>query len=220
MMMPMSVSCQTCGNYIYRGTKFNSKKETVEGEDYFGVLIFRFYMRCNNCSAQFTIKTDPKTAGYVTENNCSRQLEPWREAEDQREALIEERVREEQGDVMKELENKQLDSKMEMDILDALDEIKALNARQARVSVDDVLAQRQGEDEKLAAEDEDAVVRAFEGGVKRIVDDDEEPELDLASLGTRRKKPKPEAPQPAAESKAAPPVVVKKPASKLKLVHY
>ncbi len=130
MMMPMSVTCKTCGNYIYRGTKFNSKKETVVGEDYCGILIFRFYMRCPNCSAEFTIKTDPKNANYVTELNCSRQLEPWREQEDERDALIAERVNEEKGDAMKELENKTLDSKMEMEILDALDEIKALNARQ------------------------------------------------------------------------------------------
>lgn len=95
MMMPMSVTCKTCGNYIYRGTKFNSKKETVVGEDYCGILIFRFYMRCPNCSAEFTIKTDPKNANYVTEINCSRQLEPWREQEDERDALIAERVNEE-----------------------------------------------------------------------------------------------------------------------------
>ncbi len=56
------------------------------------------------------------------------------EEKDEREALIAERVREEAGDAMKELENKTLDSKMEMEILDALDEIRALNARSSQAS--------------------------------------------------------------------------------------
>lgn len=213
MMMPMSVTCKTCGTYIYRGTKLNSKKETVQGEDYCGIHIYRFYMRCPHCSAEFTIKTDPKNSNYAVEINCSRQMEPWMEEKNERDALIAERVQEEAGDAMKELENKQLDSKMEMEILDALDEIKALNARQAALDVDDLLAQRKEEDEQLPEEDEIAIVKVFEGGVKRLVDDEEEPELDFESLGRKRDRKRPAVTLPAKkeEEPVAPlPVVVVK----------
>ena len=32
LMLPMSVQCNTCGNNIYKGTRFNSRIEDVIGE--------------------------------------------------------------------------------------------------------------------------------------------------------------------------------------------
>ena len=50
------------------------------------------------------------------------------------------REEEERGNAMKQLENRTLDSKREMDIMAALDEMQSLNARHARVDTEAALA--------------------------------------------------------------------------------
>nr|GMC82002.1 coiled-coil domain-containing protein 94 homolog [Ipomoea batatas] len=129
MMLPMSVRCNTCGNYIYKGTKFNSRKEDAVGENYLGIQIFRFYFKCTKCSAEITYKTDPKNSDYIVESGATRNFEPWREQDEEMEKHKQKRDAEEMGDAMKSLENRTLDSKREMDILAALDEMKSMKER-------------------------------------------------------------------------------------------
>lgn len=139
-MSPFSMRCESCGEYIYKGKKFNARKETVEGEMYLNIKIYRFYIRCPRCSAEITFKTDPKNTDYVSEKGANRNFEPWRGEEGPSGGESD------PDDPMKALEDRTLDSKREMDIMDALDEIRTRNARSERVDVEDVLDRFNAED--------------------------------------------------------------------------
>jgi len=195
MMLPMSVRCMTCGEYMYKGKKFNSRKENVEGPegDYLGIQIFRFYFKCTSCSAEFTVKTDPKNMDYVVEGGAKANFELWKEEAKEKEELASEKTEGEKYDTMKQLENKTEESKRAMDILDALDEIRTQNARAASVGIDDVLESRQRALEKKnaaaegALDDEDGLeaARAFAAGrAKRLRDDEEAHSTLLTGGGT------------------------------------
>ncbi|KAG6552362.1 hypothetical protein Mapa_006216 [Marchantia paleacea] len=184
MMLPMSIRCNTCGNYIYKGTKFNSRKEDVVGETYLGIQILRFYFKCSRCSAELTMMTDPQNSDYVMETGATRNFEPWRAADEALDDAKKKRDAEELGDAMKALENRTLDSKQEMDILAALDEMKSMRARHASVGTTEMLEAlrrtAESKDKQLAEEDE-ALLRSvvFQNSsnfVRRL--DDEEFEED------------------------------------------
>lgn len=122
------------------------------------------------CSAEITFKTDPKNTDYAAEHGASRNFEPWR---DEREVEEEDRLaklEEEENNPMKALENRTTDSKREMDILDALQDIRARNARNERVAHGDgaELLDRLARDEveeaeererRLAEEEDEKLVR-------------------------------------------------------------
>jgi len=146
--------CNICGEYIYKGKKFNARKETVEGEDYYGIKIFRFYIKCTLCSAEITFKTDPKNTDYIAEHGASRNFEPWREEKAVEEEDRLAKLEEEENNPMKVLENRTVDSKREMDVLDALHDIRARNARNERVGQSEDLITRMGLEEIVSPEDE------------------------------------------------------------------
>ncbi|KAF2106592.1 hypothetical protein BDV96DRAFT_507579 [Lophiotrema nucula] len=170
LMAPFSMKCTHCGEFIYKGRKFNARKETTD-EKYYNIAIYRFYIRCTRCSGEITFKTDPKNMDYECERGAKRNFEPWREAklaEETEEERLDRLEREEaERDAMKDLETKVHDAKTEMAIADALDEIRSRNARIERADKDgvvqtdvpDLAAERRKREEE---EDAEAARRAFE----------------------------------------------------------
>lgn len=139
LMAPFSMRCDVCGEYIYKGKKFNARKETVHTENYLGIPIYRFFIHCTLCHAEISFKTDPKNADYIADRGASRNFEAWRDEKFLNQEMTMRKQLEELLDPMKKLENRTVDSKREIDILDALDEIRTKNARSERVDADDVL---------------------------------------------------------------------------------
>ena len=169
MMLPMSVRCNTCGNFMYIGTKFNMRKETCNDEDYLGIKVFRFYFKCSRCYAEITMKTDPKNHDYVCENGATRNYEPWRDIQHAETVLKAKRALED-SDAMKNLENRTYDSKREMAILDALEEVKQLNRRLSKVNHDELLLKtlaKYNDDPEEKARDEAAIKEAYKQKVKQ-----------------------------------------------------
>ncbi|KAI8060434.1 CWC16 protein [Gongronella butleri] len=188
LMAPFSMRCESCGEYIYKGKKFNARKETVVGEKYLSIQVFRFYIRCPRCSAELTFKTSPKDADYVAENGVTRtfgwQRQPGEEDDEEDE---------EDEDAMASLESRTLESRREMEIMDALDEIRTNSSRAERVSIDDVLERLSAEaraavQEKLDKEEEalqaeaEAVFKSADGETVRKMGNDEAMPADAISL--------------------------------------
>lgn len=151
-MLPMSVRCETCGEFMGCGLKFNARKSNT-GDDYLGIRIFRFSMKCKGCPATFCIRTDPKNSDYSCESGVRRNYEPWRDAKNVEEEAHHERQRQDQ-DAIQALENRTLDAKRQMEDLDALDDIKLANAKRAHVNIDDILTNYKGHGTKLSDMDE------------------------------------------------------------------
>lgn len=188
LMSPFSMRCTTCGEYIYKGKKFNARKQQT-GESYLGIQIIRFYIRCPRCSGEIRFRTDPKTSDYLTEAGAERNLEPWRDREKEEETLEDRLLRlekeEEEAAAAEEnkngisakdggttsdpfagLEEKVNLAKREMEIQDELEELRMRNARFEELSanasapsIEAVSAQRKKEDE----EDEEAAKQIFGG---------------------------------------------------------
>lgn len=173
LMAPFNMRCVTCGEYIYKGKKFNARKEDVEGEDYLGIRIYRFYIKCTRCLQEISFKTDPKNTDYEIEAGATRNFMALKLAEEQAQREEDERREDEATNPMKLLENRTKQSKQELELLESLEELRDLNRRQRSVDFDSMLSQfddteiRKRLAEQQEEEDEKFIKSVF--GKKKVI---------------------------------------------------
>lgn len=141
LMAPFNMRCKTCGEYIYKGKKFNARKEDVENETYLGIRIYRFYIKCTRCLQEISFKTDPQNTDYEIEAGATRNFMALKLAEEQARKEEEEAREEEANNPMKLLENRTEQSRNEIERLEALEELRDLNRRQQAVDYEGLLKQ-------------------------------------------------------------------------------
>ncbi|KAG7343799.1 protein of unknown function DUF572 containing protein [Nitzschia inconspicua] len=131
MMLPFTIQCASCNTFLYRGRKFNSKKENMDGPRgrYLGIQRYRFYFKCNHCSRTLTILTDPEHTDYEMESGGTRNYDVHKDKKTTEDEFAAEKEQEEKDDPMRALENRVLDSQREMADWDNLEEIQAMNKK-------------------------------------------------------------------------------------------
>ncbi|KAJ8315542.1 hypothetical protein KUTeg_007692 [Tegillarca granosa] len=158
LMAPFNMRCNTCGVYIYKGKKFNSRKED----------------------------TDIKRQDYELEAGATRLFEAEKLAQEMAERERQEKEDEELNNPMKVLENRTKASRNEIEQIDMLEELREMNARQANIDHEKMLELHKEYEvqlKKLQDEEEEKEIRAIFGqkegkSIKRLQDDsdsDEEP---------------------------------------------
>jgi len=178
VMAPFNMRCKTCGNYIYKGTKFNARMETVQDKNYLGLRIYRFYIKCTRCVAEITFMTDPENQDYSLEHGATRNFEAEKILA-QQEKKLQAQKEEDEANPMKMLEIRTRDSKREMEMVEALEELRELNERHVAIDYEGMLRERQeSEEERQAREkkEEDMEIRAIfsSDAIRRLQDDSDE----------------------------------------------
>ena len=104
-----------------------------------------------------------------THAGATRNFESWRQQDEAEEKFEGERKEAAEANAMSALESKTLDSKIEMDILDALDEIKAYNERHERVDRAELGSAQKPADE-MSAKERDEMAAFKRAQAARAVD--------------------------------------------------
>lgn len=166
LMLPFSMKCLLCLEYIAERRKFNARKETT-AEKYMGIKIIRFHIKCPRCNGTLVFQTDPKTAGFAPvsgavrnyESLASKQAIKPMETEDEILQRLEKADQEEQRlleqdqkrkhnpfwlqkdstkSAMDSLEEKLIQQQQEQQMLDHLTQLQAKAAQAQRVDLSEL----------------------------------------------------------------------------------
>ncbi|TKR78021.1 hypothetical protein L596_018895 [Steinernema carpocapsae] len=180
VMAPYNMQCNTCSEYIYKGKKFNMRRETAEGENYLGLKIFRFYFRCPNCLAEITFKTDLQNCDYQQEHGATRLFEAVKLLQ-QQEKEAAQKEEEESKDQMKMLEKRTKASRAEMEAMGKLEDLQEASRRNESVDALGVLGIGKTTNQLLKEQeerDEELIQEIMSKKRARVIEDEEQEELE------------------------------------------
>ncbi|KAM7318646.1 hypothetical protein ACRRTK_021758 [Alexandromys fortis] len=110
-------------------------------EAYLGQALSRFYIKCMCCLAEITFKTDPENADYTVKHGPTHSFLDEKLLEEEEKRVQKELDDEELNNPINVLENRTKDSKLEMEVLENLQELKDLNQRQTHRDFEAMLLQ-------------------------------------------------------------------------------
>lgn len=166
IMAPFNMKCTNCGNYIGCATKFNAKKEEVQGETYEGTKIFRLYFKCPRCMGSITVRTDPKEGGYEVESGATENFIGLKLAKKQATEEEEAAKEEEKLDPMKQLESRTKASRLQMEASERIQELRSIKHQYRSVNIDALIASKR-------QESEDTVLQLTSGSSTGISQEDD-----------------------------------------------
>ena len=133
MMLPFTMKCDHCSQFLFIATKFNSRCEKIPGKTALGLNAYRFYGSCKHCRGEFIFRTDPERSDYVLESGGTRSYEAFKDADLAEEELARSKAEAEAAaDEGEKLESKIYDTAEEMRRIEELQELRSLNKREAR----------------------------------------------------------------------------------------
>lgn len=131
MMMPFTMRCSNCEEYMYIATKFNSKCEKIQGTTALGLNAYRFFGDCKHCKKEFSFRTDPEHSDYVLESGGTRTYEAFKDADFAQAEVAKAKALEAENETVA-LENKIYDTAEEMRRIEELGELRSINKREAK----------------------------------------------------------------------------------------
>ncbi|KAH3665540.1 hypothetical protein OGAPHI_003726 [Ogataea philodendri] len=150
LMIPFSMKCLKCGEYIAKSKKFNAKKENSK-EDYLGIRIFHFHFRCPQCYDDLVFRTDPKNGDFECVSGCKRNYERKEgkiaadetldemlkrlEEEERKELLAKEGKKENEESAMEQLERRLLEQQKEQELVEEIEELQERGRRLEKAKV-------------------------------------------------------------------------------------
>ena len=132
MMLPFTMCCSHCGEYLYIATKFNSRCEKIQGTTELGLNAYRFFGACKHCKGEFIFRTDPEHCDYVLESGGTRTYEAFKDADYAEAEVAKAKAEQEASSDSQALENKIYDTAEEMRRIEELGELRSINKREAR----------------------------------------------------------------------------------------